>query len=141
MKKEFLLSLVVKVCYDILGPERVIRSAFLLREFTSLRSFIRTKVPRATLAELTLGALPAQKVMAEAQAKLRLKRAIKHQSPNMQRYMYPSGDKILVWSQKIVNNRIGEFIGPFIVLHHDECSNIVAKDQDAAIRRYTLFVA
>ena len=36
-----------------------------------------------------------------------------------------------------MNNRIGEFIGPFTVLHHDERSKIVAIDYDGAIKRYS----
>ena len=36
----------------------------------------------------------------------------------------------------IVNNREGEINGPFIILHHDERSKIVAIDQDSVIKRY-----
>ena len=35
-----------------------------------------------------------------------------------------------------MNNRIGEFIGPFTDLHHDKRSKIVAIGQDGAIKRY-----
>ena len=75
--------------------------------------------------------------MAEAQAKSRLKREIKHQSPKMQSYTYSPEDKVLVWREKIVNNRIEEFIGPFTALHNDERSAIVAIDQDGVIKRYS----
>ena len=44
---------------------------------------------------------------------------------------------MLVWREKIVNNCIGHFIGPFTVLHHDERSNAAAVDQDGVIKRYT----
>ena len=36
-----------------------------------------------------------------------------------------------------MNYRIGEFIGPFSVLHHDERSYIVTIDQDRIIKRYS----
>ena len=36
-----------------------------------------------------------------------------------------------------MSNRIGEFIGPFTVLHHDERSRIVFIDQDGVIKRYS----
>ena len=75
--------------------------------------------------------------MEESQEKSRLKRAIKHQSPKMQSYTYSPGDKVLVWREKIVNNRIGELIGPFTVLHHEERSKIVAIDQGGVIKRYS----
>ena len=74
--------------------------------------------------------------MAESQANSRLKRAIKHQSPKMHNYTYSPGDKVLVWREKIVNNRIGEFIGPFIVCQHDERCNAISIDQEEAIKRY-----
>ena len=35
-----------------------------------------------------------------------------------------------------MNNRIGEFIGPFTVVRHDERSSIVAIDEDGVIKRY-----
>ena len=44
---------------------------------------------------------------------------------------------MLVWFEKIVNSRIGEVIGSFTVLHHDECSKIVFIDQNGAIKRYS----
>ena len=55
----------------------------------------------------------------------------------MQDYTYSSGDNVLVWREKIVNNRIGEFIGPLIFLHDDERSWIVLIYQDGAIKRYS----
>ena len=76
--------------------------------------------------------------MTEAQAKSRLKHAIKYQSLKMQSYTCLPGDKVLVWCEKIVNNRMGEFIGAFTVPHHDERSKIVAIYQDVAIKRYSI---
>ena len=73
--------------------------------------------------------------MPESQEKSRLKRAIKHQSPEMQNYTYLLGDKVLVLRERIVNIRIGEFVGPFTVLHYDEHSKFVAIDQDGVIKR------
>ena len=75
--------------------------------------------------------------MEKTQEKSRLKRAISHQSLKMQRYTYSPGDKVLVWHKKIVNNRIGELIGLFTVLNHDERSRIDAIDQEEVIERYS----
>ena len=44
---------------------------------------------------------------------------------------------MLVWREKKVNSYIGHFIGPFIVLHHDERSKVAAIDQDGAIKRHS----
>ena len=81
LKKEFLLSLSVKACKVILGYEAVVPSAPVLGEFTSSRSFLGSKVPRTTLIERAQAAPTAHKVMAESQAKSRLKRGpkINHQ--------------------------------------------------------------
>ena len=136
LKKEFLLSLALKACNDTLGAEGVVPTALLFGEFHSLRSFLEPKVPRATLAERAQAALTARTVKVEAQEKSRLKRAIKHQSPKMQNYTYLTGDKVLIWRKEILNNRIGEFIGPFTVLLHDERSKIIAIDHDGVIKRY-----
>ena len=94
------------------------------------------KLRRATQAERAQAALTTRKIRAESNAKSRWKRAIKHQSPKMQNYIYSPGDKVLIWREKIVNNRIGEFIGPFTLLHHDDRSKTVAIDQDGVIKRY-----
>ena len=47
------------------------------------------------------------------------------------------GDEVLAWREKIVSNRIGELIGPFNVLHYDECCKIIPIDQDGVIKRYS----
>ena len=86
------------------------------------------KYPEILLPERAQAALTPRKVMAESQAKSKFKCAIKHQSPKMQNYTYSPGEKVLVWREKIVNNRIEEFIGPFTVLHPDERCKIVAID-------------
>ena len=55
----------------------------------------------------------------------------------MQSYTYSPTHKVLVCREKIVNNRIGEFIGTFTVLHYDERSKIVAIDQNGVIKRHS----
>ena len=70
--------------------------------------FSDLKYPELIWGERSQAALTAHKVMAEAQAKSRLRLAIKHQSLKMQSYTYSSKDKTLVWREKIVSDRIGE---------------------------------
>ena len=96
LNKDFLLSLAVEACNDTLGPEGVEPSALVFGEFPSLRSFLGPKVPSTILAEQAQAALTTRKVMEESQAKSKLKRAMKHQSPKMQNYTYSPGDKVLV---------------------------------------------
>ena len=44
----------------------------------------------------------------------------------------------MVWVWKIVNSRVDQFIRPFSILHHDERSRFVARDQKGFIKRYSL---
>ena len=76
--------------------------------------------------------------MPEAEAKSRLKCALKHQLSKMQIQMYSRSDKVLVWGEKIVNYHIGESIGPFTVLHHDERSNIFGIDWKRSDKAFVL---
>ena len=96
LKKEFLPSLAVKACNDTLGPEGVVPYALVFVEFPSLRSVLGPKVPRAILAERAQAALIARKIMAEAQAQFRFKRALENQSPKIKNHMYSPSDKVLV---------------------------------------------
>lgn len=44
--------------------------------------------------------------------KQRINRALKHNAGSFAETMFDSGDQILVWSDKIFNNRIGELLSP-----------------------------
>ena len=57
----------------------------------------------------------ARKEMNKIMAKLRLQRALKHRTASSTDAVFQPGDKVLVWREKIVNNRIGEWMGPFLV--------------------------
>ena len=58
-------------------------------------------------------------------AKLRVNRALRHQVPTAANAMFDPGDKVLVWREKIVNNRIGEWMGPYIVDKFDQDKKLV----------------
>ena len=55
----------------------------------------------------------------------------------MQSYTCSLDDYVLVWSEKIVNSRIGELLGTLNVLQHDERSKTFPIDQDRVIKRYS----
>ena len=52
-------------------------------------------------------------------AKMRVARGLRHSVPLAINNAYDPGDKVLVWREKIVNHRIGEWPGPFTVLGMD----------------------
>ena len=57
----------------------------------------------------------------------------------MRSHIYSPDKTPLVWLEEIVNNRIGRFLGPFIVLYHDEWYKIIVIDQNGVIKRYSCF--
>lgn len=46
---------------------------------------------------------------------MRKNRAVKHSVPSAEDLEYKPGDKVVVWREKVVNNRTGEWFGPFEV--------------------------
>ena len=53
-------------------------------------------------------------------AGMKVKRAFKHQTPGSTDKFYQPGDKVLVWKEKVVDSRIGEWLCSFEVLAVDE---------------------
>ena len=46
---------------------------------------------------------------------MKINRALRHAVPTAANRSYEPGDQVLVWREKIVDNRIGEWLGPFAV--------------------------
>lgn len=63
--------------------------------------------------------------MGERMAELKLKRALHHAVPPSCDRSYQPGDKVLVWREKLIANRIGEWLGPFIVDSVDYIKKLV----------------
>ena len=108
--------------------------------FPSLRTFIGPIIPRPTLAERAHTAQAARRLMAKHLAQTRIHRALKHNTPSANVHVYQPGDEVLVWREKLVENRIGEWTGPYIVKSYDESSRIVLvqKSADSAHERYNI---
>ena len=87
------------------------------------------------MVERAQDALIARITISEAHIQNRLKRALRHQLTKIKDHTYSQAEKVLVWREKIAKNRIGEFIGPYIVLHPDEISQIVSIDQNGVTKR------
>ena len=75
--------------------------------------------------------------MAKHMAQVRIVRALKHNTPSATDHVYQPGDKVLVWREKLVENRIGEWIGPYTANSFDENSRIVLvqKSEDSPHER------
>ena len=73
----------------------------------------------------------ARKLMSSEMADSKVRRALKHNVPQNIDHVYQPGDKVLVWREKLVENRIGEWTGPFIVKTVDMKSKIVTVQEDS----------
>ena len=112
LKKEFLLSLSVKACNNVLVPEDVVPFVKFFGKFPSLCSFIEPEVRRTTSAERARITFTARKVMEEAKEQSKLKRSLKYQYTKMKGRIFLPGEKMLVRREEIVYTQISEFIGP-----------------------------
>ena len=123
--KDLALAMAVKAMNDTLGPEGLVPSALVFGEFPPVHTNSESNVPRATLQERAAMASTARREMEKCMAELRLKRALHHAVPPAADRVYQAGDKALVWREKLLANRIGEWIGPFVVVAADDERKIV----------------
>ena len=131
MQSQVLLAMAVKAMNDTLGPEGTVPSAPAFGEFPSLRSFTSSLVPRPTLAERAQAALKARRYMSQHLVETKVWRALKHNIPPATDRSYHPEDKVLVWREKVIENRIGEWTGPYTVVSHDATTKIVLVQKDA----------
>lgn len=68
--------------------------------------------------------LVARNEMQNKIAKSRLARALKHCAPWSTENSYQQGDLVLIWEQKVLDNCLGEWIGPFKILDMDADKNL-----------------
>ena len=123
------LAASVKAMNDTLGPEGLVPSALVFREFPPV--FTKSEAPAARLI-LGERASVAQSARKEMGKLMGVRRALHHRTLSAADRFYQPGDQVLVWREKIVNHRIGEWLGPFTVLCTDESRKLVYV-QDAKI--------
>ena len=137
MQPTLLLQMSVKAMNDTLGPDGIVPSALVFGEFPSLRTFEGPRENRPTLVERARIATQARKIMAQEIAKSKLQRALKHNAPDAADRVFEPGQLVLVWREKIVNNRIGEWLGPYQVISMDHHTKIVLVDCDGESKRFS----
>ncbi len=78
--------------------------------------------------------------MAQNLAQAKIKRSLHHNTTHASNQTYQTGDKVLVWREKIVENRIGEWIGPYFVIsiNHESKIVLVQKDTDSPHERHSI---
>ena len=123
--KNLLLQCAVKSMNDTLGPEGIVPSVLVFGEYPQAYSKSETRPNRPTSIERSKIAHTARMEMSKHMAKVRLARALKHAVPTVVDDPLTHGDQVLVWREKIVNNRIGEWIGPMTVHTYDDKKKLV----------------
>lgn len=69
-------------------------------------------------------------------ARMRIQCGIIHNVPRSSNHVYQPGEQEIVWREKQVNSRIGEWVGPFTVLSMDESRKLVdIQDADISAAR------
>jgi len=120
-----LLSFAVKAMNDTLGPEGFVPSALVFGEYPHVFTKSEVPHPRATAADRAEMVNAAREEVGKIMAKLRVNRALRHSVPIAADKPYEPGDSVLVWREKQVNHRIGEWLGPFIVHSFDADRKLV----------------
>ena len=113
--KQSLLNFSVKALNDTLGPEGLVPSALVFGEFPSTFTTLERRPPPATLQWRAELANMARKEMEKEMAKVRIRRGLSHSVPRSADTFFDEGDLVLVWKEKVVENRIGEWKGPYRV--------------------------
>lgn len=80
---------------------------------------------KATLGERAKSASTARREMEQHMAKLRFQRSLPHNVPPSANSAYQPCGKVLIWREKLISNRIGEWVGPFEVNGVDNTSMLV----------------
>lgn len=108
--KHLTLEMTVKAMNDTLGPNGVVTSIIVFGEHPSV--FTRSETPKkgSTLDEDAKIAFEARKEMEHHMEKLRTEPALRHAVPQAADVTYERNDEVLIWREKKVNNRIGEWI-------------------------------
>ena len=130
------LALSVKAFNDTLGPECIVPSAlvFVFGEYPSLRVFGESAEPKSTFEAPCTLAKEARQEVERHIAKLRVNRALKSKVPQATDTFFEVGQRVLVWRQKVISNRIGEWMGPFVVFGVDRDKNLVFVTDEKACK-------
>lgn len=119
------LSVSVKTLNDTLGPEGIVPTVLVFGDYPRLYTLSEELPSRLTNEQRAALVTTARKEMEKHMAELRLRRSLKHNPPPATDYILKPGDEVLVWREKLVEHRIGEFIGPFLVDSVDHATKTI----------------
>ena len=90
------LAASLKAMNDTLGPEGLVPSALVIREFPPVFTNSEAPAARLTLRERASVAQSARKEMGKIMAEMRVRRALHHRTPSAADRFYQPGDQVLV---------------------------------------------
>lgn len=125
VRKTLLLQMTVKALNDTLGPEGLVPSSLVFGELPRVHTPSETPKNRDTLGERAALAHSARVEMQAIMSKMRVARGLRHSIPPAANHSYDPGNFVLTWRENAVNNRIGEWLGPFTVLGMDSDKKLV----------------
>lgn len=115
MDPELLPAQCLKAPNDTLGLEGLVPSSLVCGELPPVYARSETSRAHDALSKRAEMTHTARTEMNKIMAKLRVARGLRYEVPPGADVAYDPGDKSLIWKEKVVNNRIGEWICPFSV--------------------------
>ena len=106
--RQLLLSMSVKAINDTLGPDGLASSALAFEKFPSAFTTSEPPHPHATLESGAAVENMALREMEKQMAAVRLKRGLRNETPPAAESVFEVGQRVLVWRERRVENRIGE---------------------------------
>lgn len=113
--KNLTLACAIKSLNDTLGPKALVPSALVFGEFPQVSTPLESRPDRPTHQERAEIDTIARPEIAKYMASLRLRRALKDAVPTACDPTFQPGDKVLVWRETFVANRIVDWLRSFTV--------------------------
>lgn len=109
---------------DTLGSERIVASALVFSEYQWTKSLPELADAQDSLQTRAEIATSAQKQMENQMATLKVQQALEHRVPRAFDNVLEVRQEVLLWHEKIVENRIGEWIRPLPILAIDRAKKL-----------------
>ena len=130
-ERKLLLSFAVKALNDTLGLDGLVPSALVFGEFPSPLTTSEIRHPRSMLESRAEIANKARREMEKEMAAVRVQRALRHATPPAADATFQVGQGVLIWRERRVESRIGEWIGPCNVHSVDQQKKLLfVKDSE-----------
>ena len=133
------LPLAVKAMNDTLGAEGLVPSVIVIGQYPNLNILSSKPSSKTTQISRKMIAGTTHNEMEKPMSKMRINRALRHAVPTAANRSYGRGDQVLVWREKIVEHRIGEWLGPFSVASFQpEMKLVLIQDESGELQIHSM---